>query len=343
MIETEFLDYCNNREVIKSSKRDISIDILRSIAILGIIIAHIEPNSFWFLLRSFDVPLMVILSAVCINASKLANYKAYCIKRVLRLVVPIWIFCFIYFGFKMMIGYYTEPMVIIKCLTLTTSWYFWIIRILFIMALLTPLFFKYIYPMSDEYFWSASVFVFVLTYVVSYLTNNKIVEFLLPFIPYSFIYCYGLKIKSYDKKTLLFICGSSFCIFSTIAFACYYKTGHFVQVGKCKFPPSIYYVSYAYFFSTLLWLYRKRITEMIREIKLIRLFSFIGSHSLWIYLWHIFFVQVSLRYFTNSFIRFIFVIIMAVGCVFFQQRLIYRITNHVRKEKSQIIKTIFIG
>ncbi len=45
-------------------KRDESIDALRWLALTGIILVHSEPSAFWAQLRSFDVPLMVILSAV---------------------------------------------------------------------------------------------------------------------------------------------------------------------------------------------------------------------------------------------------------------------------------------
>lgn len=45
-------------------QRDDSIDILRFIAVSGIILVHISPTPFWVQLRNFDVPLMVLLSSV---------------------------------------------------------------------------------------------------------------------------------------------------------------------------------------------------------------------------------------------------------------------------------------
>lgn len=44
--------------------RDFSIDILRAIALMGIICVHIRPSSFWAELRNFDVPMMVFLSGI---------------------------------------------------------------------------------------------------------------------------------------------------------------------------------------------------------------------------------------------------------------------------------------
>lgn len=45
-------------------KRDRSIDLLRFIALTGIVIVYIHPSEFWTQLRNFDVPLMVFLSGV---------------------------------------------------------------------------------------------------------------------------------------------------------------------------------------------------------------------------------------------------------------------------------------
>lgn len=63
-------------------KRDFSIDILRWLAITGIILVHIQPSIFWAQLRSFDVPMMVFLSAYCFaNGSHgLKDYKSYFLK-----------------------------------------------------------------------------------------------------------------------------------------------------------------------------------------------------------------------------------------------------------------------
>lgn len=41
-------------------QRDLSIDILRFIALSGIILVHINPSLFWCQLRSFDVLLIVL-------------------------------------------------------------------------------------------------------------------------------------------------------------------------------------------------------------------------------------------------------------------------------------------
>ena len=54
----------------ESKERDFSIDFLRCIGLIGIMLSHSVCPSLLMNLRSFDVPLMVFLSAVC-----LANYS----------------------------------------------------------------------------------------------------------------------------------------------------------------------------------------------------------------------------------------------------------------------------
>lgn len=79
--------------------RDISIDILRCIALIGIVVIHCEPESLWLRqIRNFDVPLMVFLSGVSYTLSiKDENtlidggYLKYVIKRFKRLILPTWI------------------------------------------------------------------------------------------------------------------------------------------------------------------------------------------------------------------------------------------------------------
>lgn len=49
--------------------RDESLDILRSIAFIGLIIAHVNPPVFLMQLRNFDVPMMVFISGVAFAMS----------------------------------------------------------------------------------------------------------------------------------------------------------------------------------------------------------------------------------------------------------------------------------
>ena len=96
----------NQEKFIQSSlnnmefERKNSIDILRCIALLGIIIIHCGPTSLIVQqLRGFDVPLMVFLSGVSYKISSNRNkstYKQYLWRRFKRLIVPTWLFITFY-------------------------------------------------------------------------------------------------------------------------------------------------------------------------------------------------------------------------------------------------------
>ena len=74
-------------------ERDKKIDILRFIAMLCIILAHSQPNTFIFQIRNFDVPLIIILMGASFYISrKEIGFMDYVKKRFKRLVLPTWKF-----------------------------------------------------------------------------------------------------------------------------------------------------------------------------------------------------------------------------------------------------------
>jgi len=50
---------------LSSSSRDSYIDFLRGLGLLLLVVAHTNPQEWLFQFRSFDVPLMVFISAMC--------------------------------------------------------------------------------------------------------------------------------------------------------------------------------------------------------------------------------------------------------------------------------------
>lgn len=72
-------------------KRNYVLDVLKVIALLGIILAHVNPGGLVFQLRNFDVPLMIIIS-VCLSLKTINRenfkYGKYIYSRVRRLIIP---------------------------------------------------------------------------------------------------------------------------------------------------------------------------------------------------------------------------------------------------------------
>ena len=91
-----------NKRRIVLKQRNITIDILKVIGIICIILAHVCESKIIFQLRSFDVPLMIICSAYLYKEQEKLDktYLKKLAKRIIRLVAPVWIFFTIFFLIK---------------------------------------------------------------------------------------------------------------------------------------------------------------------------------------------------------------------------------------------------
>ena len=134
-----------------TNKRLYYIDFLKFLGLTGIIIAHVGAPDWLLMLRSFDVPLMVIISSLLAQKSfdksngSLKSISRYYISRIKRLVIPTWIFLLIYFIIKYIvtkeflgIKYYAATFL----LTRYGFGYVWIILIYLYSCMLIPVFNK---------------------------------------------------------------------------------------------------------------------------------------------------------------------------------------------------------
>ena len=140
-----------NQEV---KERDYKIDILRFIAIICIILSHTKPPETIFLLRNFDVTLMVMIMGASFylsNNNKNINYRNYIINRFYRLIVSTWIFLFIFFIAFYIISLLTnteyrfglksilESYLLIERTGYKGIGYVWIMSVFFLIAILNPI------------------------------------------------------------------------------------------------------------------------------------------------------------------------------------------------------------
>ncbi|MBP3536113.1 MAG: acyltransferase family protein [Muribaculaceae bacterium] len=126
-------------------KRDNSIDILRAISMILIVLAHVNAPYVITQLRSFDVPLIVMVSGFCYTGCK-KGYGQYVIKRLKRIYYPVFKFLLIFLG----------PFIALKLLGYNIPWnwnqifgsfllldepsigFVWIMRVFLLMALIAP-------------------------------------------------------------------------------------------------------------------------------------------------------------------------------------------------------------
>ena len=334
----------NNRNL--QSSRDLSIDILRWLALTGIILVHIQPSPFWSQLRSFDVPMMVFLSAYCFAKEKhgVQDYKVYCIKRFKRLVLPCWIFLTGWFTFVYgILGHPADWKNVLLCYSLMTSWYLWIIRIFVTMALVAPLVTKRIRSLTKRVYFIMLLSGIILNEILCDLSDNYLYMVAIMSFSYFLVFMFGLYIDKLSNKQILTIGGGAVVLFALIAWKLITEEGSFVLVGKYKYPPHLYYLSYAFSCIIILWMVRKQLEVILRKVHLLPLVTYIGSHTLWIYLWHIPLLSLVGMHFIPP-VRFLIVYVSAILLSYIQTSAVTWLCTRLPEGRlGKNLKIILIG
>lgn len=278
--------------------RDQKIDVLRFIGLAMIILAHTSPPAIIFQIRNFDVPLMVIVSAFSFSiAQKNGLYLPYIWKRIKRLVLPVWLFLTIYFLSAAIIGRkFNEETILSSFLLLDGIGYVWIIRVFIMVACIAPAISIITNKISSNKLYiilvlATSLVCELLINLSKQLHQSNITsilnETLFLMIPYGILFSIGIRIKNLNEKELnkgIAVAFSTFII--TLAILCVIY-GEIKQTQNFKYPPQIYYTSYAVFVSVILWKNCDIIIAAINKIGAHSMIEFIGKNSIWIYLWHI--------------------------------------------------------
>lgn len=284
------------------SERISYLDFLKVIALIGIITAHVSPPASVFMLRNFDVVLMVSISAFLGGKSykrrnqsldenkrnPLKSYISYFISRFRRLVIPTWILITVYFVYQSLKGnfysikYYTASFL----LTRYGMGYVWIVLIFLYVALMIPIFCRY--EKDKETVFSVVLILYLAYEVLCFLgigADSKLLNCTLFYIiPYGFIAFMGMNYSEFSDGTKKKTIFGSFLVFFALLSAYRIKTGTIQDVQIAKYPPRAYYLSYGLFVSYVLMFICEHHYSKIYENKFIR---FISVHSLGIYLCHV--------------------------------------------------------
>lgn len=287
--------------------RDYKIDLLRFIGLSMIILAHVGPPPLLQQLRNFDVPLMVLVSAMSFGLAFNAreSYVQYVWKRVKRLVFPVWIFLTGYFIALFIFNSDSPDLgkrkIFESYALLGGIGYVWIIRVFIIVALLAPFLYQW-------YKGKKSDTTFLLVILLGFAAYELLLYFARPYIfggrkeiiagvvmyaiPYSLLFLLGLRMPEVSRsQNLVLAAVAGVCCFAVAALL-WIQSGELVPTQNFKYPPSVYYLSYAIMISALLWLYSDALWAGIGRLAPLReLILFMAQNSIWIYLWHIPFVE----------------------------------------------------
>ena len=310
-------------------ERNTKIDILRAIAMICIIFAHTNPDPLLFKIRNFDVIMIVILLGASFQLSmqnKTIHYSQYIIKRFKRLIIPTWIFLTIFFSIFMLLSsvtnreYFTLPIIIDSYALMVGIGYVWIMRVFFIVALISPLLLYMSNKVKSDLYYFMILILAYLIYYLLYIQLDNIHEpynkfyklIILEGIGYSIIAAIGIRLLRLKNKSYTTILIGSIFLFGFLSI--YYQ---FEPIQNFKYPPHLYYMSYGIMMTFILYklLSVKQIHDKLNNIFIM----FIAKHSLWLYFWHILTIYILhifkpyLVYSNANFItRFIFIFGLAL-------------------------------
>lgn len=287
--------------------RDNYIDFLRFIGLTLIILAHVDPPSFLFQFRTFDVPLMVFISGLAYSGRRIEpSVSSFYWPRFKRILIPTYLFLSIYFIFLTVLKMPFTVGTVVKSFLLLTEGsigYVWIIRVFLLITLGMPLLSLLNERLSGWCFYLVLCCMFIVecffTGIIASLDRSRwliIIKETVPyFLGYSVFFLLGLKVRSYSPKLNLILL-AAVTVIAMAALSIYMITrGLPVDIHEYKYPPTSYFVVYGVFVCTLLW-YLKRFLQPFSNNEFV---MFIGRNTIWIYFWHVFMIALAYKLFDN--------------------------------------------
>lgn len=359
----------------QSKIRDIRFDFLKCIGILGIILAHSNPPYWLDKIRTFDVPLMVIVSGTLFYYScqgKEVALGEYLKKRIPRLIAPVWFFLGFFFSLTYIVyllaGHpypFSLEGILSGFLLLDGINYVWIIRVFMLIAILAPFLLKIQrFLPKVNYFLAVILGNYIFYELALRPINDHIIageqlsifikKVFLYMISYGCLYALGMALPRLSKKNIIYIIVVFFVLFSGFTLFYYYEVGGLVSVNFQKNPPGLYYISYGIFMSMILYIIIDKLCEqksiLIKNRFLNSTVLFISSSSLWIYLWHILFIQYWNEFSPNSPLTknflpiFVVVSFLSVTVTYLQKEVVKRTIAKTQwgSKNSELLTILFL-
>jgi hypothetical protein len=183
--------------------------------------------------------------------------------------------------------------------------------------------------------WQLVIYYAIYEIVVQYSTNlfqPDIQKYFDQFGTYSLgfliFFMLGAQYRNYDimTKKILFIISTLISIVGLIYFK--FHLGIPFDIGALKYPPHSFYVFYAISIFSIIFCIKPAIQKINRPI-----LNFIGSSTIWIYLWHILFL--FLINFENWYLNWIVILTLSIIATFLQQQLINKAINYFKISNKQ--------
>ena len=151
-------------------------------------------------------------------------------------------------------------------------------------------------------------------------------------IPYFVVFAMGYVIRRLERKNVLIMSVISATLFLSYATLLFVKTDTFVPTGLYKYPPQIYYLSYAVTIILLLWMYREPLYKVTKRISIDKVLCFMGSHSLWVYFWHIVVLLVIEHSNIHFLIKYLVVVSISLLVTYIQSLIVSKMQPYIKSE-----------
>lgn len=321
-------------------ERDFNIDFLRAVGLCLIILAHVSCPQTLFGLRTFDVPLMCFVSGLAYSGRSLPSPMLFYSKRILRLLVPVYIFLVFYFMAVALMGRLPDLQTILRTfLLLDGIGYVWIIRVFLLQMIIMP--FMQILQRKMNCGWSGRRICFLMMAFAGYEYFYQQTIYIMPrwlgpivyyALGYGFIFFVGYNMNATRIKhifALLFV-----WVFTAVMIS--YKVRFDPQ--SFKYPPHGLFIAYGVACSISLFLLLRSFPSLASIVIFCpasrKIVEYISRRTIWIYLWHI--PMLDIVFYANIqswMIRWAVVSSGACLLVFLQVRIVKLIAYHMRSKQ----------
>lgn len=330
--------------------RDHNIDLLRFVGLSLIILAHVTTPSIVLNLRCFDVPLMVFVSGLTCYQKDIRFSWGYLSHRFARLVFPVWIFLTVYFlmiyaaKFVGLDFGLTFKQVYESYLLMDGIGFVWIIRVLLLIALVTPGLIKInqIIKNNAIFIWLYSIALILYLLIAYYKVGMDVVlvrDWVYYAIGYGFVFLLGIRMKDLKCVDVMLFIAIIVALFIAMGVVGKYSilgnNSVFIHVNDWKYPPTNIFLLYGLIMSILCYM----VVYLKQRVKLNGVVNFIGCNSIWIYLWHIPFISITARMDVAWWIRFAIVYLGAAGTYV----VLYSLINWIGKRKNYKLFKYLMG
>lgn len=306
------------------TKRNSTVDILRVIGLVLVIVAHCSFPEWFLQIREFDVVLLVFVSGMSYGLSQSeSSYGEYVMRRFRRLVLPVWCFLIFFFAFFFLIGRrFSVSQILQSFMLLAGGIYFvWVYRIMLTSSLLNPLM-----KAAGE---NKSMILLILVSVLILGANDalyqfvfarigsagKILEYLITYTAgYGVISFLGIEFVKMNRRERLTMTAVYTAVFAVSAVIL-----RLPDFYDWKYPPMIYYISYGLMCSGILY---TALEHARGDNAVIR---WLSANCMNIFIWHIFayylleFLSEALL--ENVFVSFTFFLAAGILGAFLQERI----------------------